>query len=560
VEAHTQGAVGDATFARPAALSGATELAVYLESCNDGDGDGLCGNADNCPGIANPAQADGDGDGQGDVCDPCPVCPLNDIDADGLCCDVDNCPLVSNPGQEDDDIDGAGDSCDNCAGVPNPSQSDLDGDGRGDDCDPCPLDAGDDVDGDGLCADLDNCPDDYNPGQADVDADGNGDVCDPGVLLVEVHYDQDAGEQEFIELLAAERTVDVTGWTVADLDALTFAFSTADGRFGCGEPFVLAPGDRVLVLHGAGVDVCTGPIREIYLDGGPFLQRSGDQVVLRDAGAGCLDYVVFETGSAVDPQPGDCSWSSAPAANGDLFGVSISRFDAPVMDTDTAGDWEASGSGATSGPATPGTPNVAIVDTDADGVPDGEDSAPLDPNACRDADADACDDCSSGTDNPAGDGPDTDADGLCDAGDPDDDSDGVADGADNCRVVFNPGQDDTDDDSAGDLCDIDDGRTAVYLGRAGTVGWDAESGTESWNLYRGDLGVLLSSGVYTQLPGSNPLALAHCALAAPGVVDVAAVTPGGAALYLVSRVSGGIEGGIGSDGDGVPRPNANPCP
>ena len=56
-----------------------------------------------------------------------------------------------------------------------------------------------------------------------------------------------------------------------------------------------------------------------------------------------------------------------------------------------------------------------------------------------------CDDCSSGTDDPANDGTDTDGDGLCDAGDPDDDNDGVADGSDSdpldnllCRDAMTP--------------------------------------------------------------------------------------------------------------------------
>ncbi len=52
---------------------------------NDADADGLGALQDNCPLDNNPDQADTDQDGAGDVCDPCPLDPDDDIDNDGLC-------------------------------------------------------------------------------------------------------------------------------------------------------------------------------------------------------------------------------------------------------------------------------------------------------------------------------------------------------------------------------------------------------------------------------------------------------------------------------------------
>ena len=77
----------------------------------DGDGDGSPDPIDNCPGIANPSQADVDDDFLGDACD--------DDDGDGTTFAFDNCPVLPNPDQRDLDGDGVGDICD----------FDLDGDG-----------------------------------------------------------------------------------------------------------------------------------------------------------------------------------------------------------------------------------------------------------------------------------------------------------------------------------------------------------------------------------------------------------------------------------------------
>ena len=72
-------------------------------------------------------------------------------------------------------------------------------------------------------------------------------------------------------------------------------------------------------------------------------------------------------------------------------------------------------------PNWPGAPDD--TDSDGDGIPDSRDEFPNDPTRCGDRDGDTCDDCSSGTYDPANDGPDADGDGHCDAGDEDPDGD-----------------------------------------------------------------------------------------------------------------------------------------
>ncbi len=171
-----------------------------LDPFNDADGDGICGNIDNCENY-NPDQADTDGDGIADACDKCPNDPLNDADSDGFCADVDNCPTITNDLQFDDDSDGVGNACDECPGdilndddnddicgnddncpfAFNPDQIDSDGDGFGDACDNCPSlsnIAQDDLDSDGVGDDCDNCLTVINPIQENSDSDIYGDSCD----------------------------------------------------------------------------------------------------------------------------------------------------------------------------------------------------------------------------------------------------------------------------------------------------------------------------------------------------------------------------------------------
>jgi len=156
--------------------------------------DGIGDACDNCPYDYNPDQNDADEDGIGDVCDECPYDPENDIDEDDVCGDVDNCPHVENLNQEDIDDDGIGDACDldndndgilddvdNCPFVANPDQADSDGDGVGNVCDNCARAYNpdqEDTDTDGIGEACDNCPHIWNPDQTDYDGDGVGNPCD----------------------------------------------------------------------------------------------------------------------------------------------------------------------------------------------------------------------------------------------------------------------------------------------------------------------------------------------------------------------------------------------
>jgi photosystem II stability/assembly factor-like uncharacterized protein len=60
-----------------------------------------------------------------------------------------------------------------------------------------------------------------------------------------------------------------------------------------------------------------------------------------------------------------------------------------------------------------GSPDCIDDDLDGDRVPNAQDADPVDPYACRDEDADICDDCASGIDDPTADGVDADRDGYC---------------------------------------------------------------------------------------------------------------------------------------------------
>lgn len=170
------------------------------------------------------------------------------------------------------------------------------------------------------------------------------------------------------------------------------------------------------------------------------------------------------------------SWT-APATAGD---VTFYYMGMGVNGAGTAGDR----------PSAPGTTTLTVlpppcVDTDADalcddvdpdddndGVLDGDDLDALDPASCQDLDGDMCDDCSVGTDNfgpladndTSNDGPDDDADGICNAGD---------------ICVGNDATGDTDNDG---ICNDQD----ICLGADATMDTDMDGVCDNMDLCAGD--------------------------------------------------------------------------
>ncbi len=472
--------------------------ALEISYVRDRDGDEVADHADNCPDVANAAQADQDGDGAGDVCDVCPADRDDDDDADGVCGDVDNCRATPNPDQADADGDGAGDLCDgcpqdpdddlddddvcgdvdNCPRTANANQADLDGDAAGDVCDGCPRDANDDADGDGLCADEDDCPLVANPGQEDADADGVGDACDACGLDAEDDVDRDGlcGDEDNCPAAANADQADTDGDGAGDAcdRCVLDAADDTDGDGRCADvdncPAVANPEQADADGDGVG-DACDA----CPLDGDDDADHDGRCADVDNcptlANADQADRDQDEVGDACDACPSDAgNDADADGLCGDLDNCpSEANVDQADADGDGVGDAcdpcprgdDGDGDGACDADdVCPEDRDPEQQDADADGRGDACDACPADPDDDGDADGicgdlDVCpEDADPGQE-------DADQDGVGDACDPDRDGDGSADAVDNCRHVANADQADLDGDGLGDACDADADADAV---------------------------------------------------------------------------------------------------
>ncbi len=466
-----------------------------LDSDNDLFGDAC----DNCSSLSNRDQIDSDSDTAGDACDSDDDNDgLNDTDGDAqndpcptgvtFGCD-DNCRTVANnlgdpSPQQDTDLDGIGNKCDNCPSNANANQADNDKDGTGDLCDSdddndgfadtidkCPITPGanGDADGDGKGDICDNCPATSNASQTDQDGDGAGDACDNCQAIVNSDQDDQDGDTvgsscdncpNLSNLNQADSDGDQIGNvcdncstavnpTQTDLDL--FIPTQECPLEDLNNNQLIDPGERVWIdtdLDGtidAGEEIRTADLHDGVGDACDNCatlcnpQQRETNGVLSDTD---------KAGSVCDNCPGN--------NNGDC-NANVLYCDADNNGTTTAAElfngFQRNTDGDALGNACdPDDDNDTIVDDFVGGGPcsggattNCDDNCPLVLNADQaDTDADAignfCDNCRN---TPNVSQLDTDLDGLGDA-------------CDNCPTISNLDQLDSDGDGSGNPCDTDD--------------------------------------------------------------------------------------------------------
>jgi len=262
---------------------------------------------------------------------------------------------------------------------------------------PCPSPEND-RDNDGFPDYVDTCPNISDPGQEDIDNDAIGDACD-------------ADDENDAVLDANDNCPTVANPLQENYDG--------DGLGDACDP----DDDNDTVLDGAD----TAPLNR-------FVCRDADSDTCDDCSVlGRPD--VSDDGLDTDSD-GVCNAGDPDDDNDTVLDGAdtdpLDEFACQDLDSDTCDDCSVLGQPDVSDDGldtdSDGLCNAGDPDDDNDTVLDGADTDPLDEFVCQDLDSDTCDDCSVlGQPNTANDGPDTDSDGLCNAGDPDDDNDTVLD-------------------------------------------------------------------------------------------------------------------------------------
>ena len=454
----------------------------------DADTDGVLDNCDVCPGFDDNLEGDGDGvpdgcdtclgfddfadadlDGVADGCDTCSgFDDLLDLDGDGVPDGCDACPGFDD--NADNDTDGVADGCDACPGFDD--QSDGDTDGVPDDCDVCSgfddtLDADldgapdgcdicvgfDDIlnsDGDNYPDGCDNCPFTNNNNQQDQDNDGNGNQCDLCPNNDDtLDTDGDGVPNGCDQCQGFDDALDADGDGIPDGCDTCAGDPGDDDNDGVPNGCDLCPGfDDADDDDGDGVpdgcDLCPGEDDTLDADSdlvpdscdncpidanGPQADQDADGV--GDACDVCVgfDDLLDLNGNGI---PDDCEFCPllpfVELNDYDADGVGDACDNCPVLANGGQADFDGDGYGDACDGALPG-------DLDGDGIPDGFDPDPLDPDTDADGVADGAEAFIYGTDPNLA---DTDGDGLvdgvevyqygCDPLDPDTDGDTLTDG------------------------------------------------------------------------------------------------------------------------------------
>ncbi len=217
----------------------------------DKDGDGVVNEKDNCVFVANKDQKDSDADGLGDVCD--------------------NCALVSNKDQADADGDSVGDVCDNCPAAPNPDQKDSNGNGFGDACDSATCGNGV-IDAAEQCDDGNKLPGDGCSVNCQIEQVAAGSIVVSEFMVKPKTVTDAFGE--WVEVYnATDNTIDINGWTLADMGTNKHVIKSANGLK------VLPHGYRVLAINGDAT--VNGGVNVDYVYSNFTLSNTADSIIIQ---------------------------------------------------------------------------------------------------------------------------------------------------------------------------------------------------------------------------------------------------------------------------------------